>query len=517
MSVLFCIPPGSSYVPYPAVPYLVGSLKKAGIEAVVCDLNIIAFNFGLELQGYQILPNVVLQRRAGQEVCKIAQGHLQEEISRATSSLNQVLLRDAALDLGIDVPDRLGGDAAHAPATKMVIGTWQKWIEKWIRSSERANIVGFHVISDLGLLWSLLLARIVKNFQHNALTILGGPLVANYADRIGCYPEVDGIIYGEGEEAITQVASRFDGSITSIRGVLGLGLRVSPTAFKITPQVVDACPLDRLPFPDFGALPLEDYPQHRFGVPLLPLVGSRGCIGKCTFCAERYIWPKYRTRTAQNIVDEIEHTCKAYKVGHIRFNDSLINADIARLEVFSTALSNRGLGVEWVGNARIRQEMTVTLLGRMYAAGCRGLFYGLESGSPRILNKMKKGFKVETARDVIRATAESGIFVLVFVIVGFPGETFLDFERTIEFVEKNQNYIDALHVSEFHLYRESEIYRHPERFGLSIDRLSSSNVDYSFYSKPLIQDYRADLLRQIWLKGKKGGRAMPFPVLAPSI
>ena len=90
--------------------------------------------------------------------------------------------------------------------------------------------------------------------------------------------------------------------------------------------------LDDLPFPDYDNLPLEEYPQNKFGMPIMPVVGSRGCIGDCVFCVEKRLWGNtYRMRSPENIVSEFKHIKEKYGVSTIRFNDSLINCNIKSL------------------------------------------------------------------------------------------------------------------------------------------------------------------------------------------
>ena len=122
------------------------------------------------------------------------------------------------------------------------------------------------------------------------------------------------------------------------------------------------------------------------------------------------------------------------------------------------------VGMQWMGMARIRSEMTDALLGKMRQAGCMGLWFGIESGSQRILRKMKKGYNIETAKDVIRDSAKNGIRVLTFMIVDFPGETQRDFEQSVSFLEQNKEFIDQVSISRFGVLPKSEISHNPQEY-----------------------------------------------------
>ncbi len=116
--------------------------------------------------------------------------------------------------------------------------------------------------------------------------------------------------------------------------------------------------LDALPFPDYDDLPLHEYPQNKFGMPVMPVVGSRGCIGDCVFCVEKRLWGNtYRMRSPENIVSEIKNIKEKYGSSIIRFNDSLINCNIKSLEKFCDLMIEEKLEMQWTCNARIRPEM----------------------------------------------------------------------------------------------------------------------------------------------------------------
>jgi radical SAM superfamily enzyme YgiQ (UPF0313 family) len=104
----------------------------------------------------------------------------------------------------------------------------------------------------------------------------------------------------------------------------------------------------------------------------------------------------------------------------------------------------------------------------MYRAGCRSLWYGIESASPRMLKIMNKGIDIKSAPRVLKETKEAGISVLTFWITDFPGEHFIDSISTINFLRDYGRYINFAHFSEFHLLRRSDMLSNPSEYGIRI-------------------------------------------------
>ena len=202
-------------------------------------------------------------------------------------------------------------------------------------------------------------------------------------------------------------------------------------------------------------------------------------------------------RTPENIVSEFKSIKEKYGAPTVRFNDSLINCNITSLETFCDLLIKEKIGMQWMGNARIRPEMTCELLSKMHQAGCMGLWYGIESGSQRILDKMKKGYSLETARKVIQDTARNGIRVLIFMIVDFPEETTSDFEQSVDFLQQNKDYIDQVSISRFSVLHDSEIAVNPQKYGIEVTE-RKIGANYRYLYSPMPQSNRYETLNSVW-------------------
>jgi radical SAM superfamily enzyme YgiQ (UPF0313 family) len=177
------------------------------------------------------------------------------------------------------------------------------------------------------------------------------------------------------------------------------------------------------------------------------------------------------------------------------------------------------IGMQWTSNARIRPEMNNKLLRKMRQAGCMGLWFGIESGSQRILRKMKKGYDLETAKNVIHDTAKNGIRVQIFMIVDFPGETLGDFNKSVAFLEQNYQFIDQVSVSRFGVLPDSEISHNPQEYGINLIK-GKTGANYSYLYSPLPNSYRFENLRTVWnrLSNEKTAgskRNYPLKIIVP--
>ncbi len=326
------------------------------------------------------------------------------------------------------------------------------------------DIVGFSVfITSLNT--TKYFIEEIKKEKPETKIIFGGPGVDIYEIKNSLKKGfVDAAIVGEGEEAIVGLLSRWKTG-DDILGIPGI-IAKSKTGRFVFSQGALIEILDNLPPPDFS-----DYRDLTYSDKRLPIMMSRGCIGSCSFCSEVKYWKKFRRRSAFHIYEEIETDVKKYGISKFIFADSLINGDHKILEELVDLILENGLEITWLGNARIDGRLTKNLLQKMAAAGCACLMYGLESGSPKILKLMKKGIRLEEARRVIRDTCNAGIEVQINMIVGFPGETEEDFCSSLDFLFKNQVFINVVNTGvPLGIGPNMELYEHPEKYGIMTNK-----------------------------------------------
>ncbi|MBO7431819.1 MAG: radical SAM protein [Elusimicrobia bacterium] len=226
--------------------------------------------------------------------------------------------------------------------------------------------------------------------------------------------------------------------------------------------------LDKLPFPDYKDLSIDDYDDNEH----FAIETSRGCVWRCAFCRCCAYWGKYREISAERLHQEINY----YKISHpnvihIDFLDLEINANVERLEEFCDLMIKYpplGTKMIWLANAIINPKMTETICRKVKESGCDKLIFGIETGSPRLLKLMNKGYKQEDAKYVLKNVSQAGIKVTGNFMFGFPGETEEDFQQTLEFITETGKYFERVYPSRSYCAIEqfSTLHEHPEKFGI---------------------------------------------------
>jgi len=221
--------------------------------------------------------------------------------------------------------------------------------------------------------------------------------------------------------------------------------------------------LDILPVPDFEDYSLEDY----YGpATVLPLLTSRGCYWmRCTFCVHHKSYYRYRTRSVEKVVADLKELQKRYSVHYFVFADEMIHPK--RFDRLSSEISKEGLDIRYYSEVKPTKDFTARLLGRMYDSGARALLWGVESGTQRVLDVIDKGTTVPDIESVLKDSHDTGIWNMIFMIMGYPTQTDKEVEEDIAFLLKNEPYISTFAKSLFQLEKGSIIYENPEKFGIT--------------------------------------------------
>ncbi len=196
--------------------------------------------------------------------------------------------------------------------------------------------------------------------------------------------------------------------------------------------------MDSLPFvTDVYArdLRIEDYFIGYLMHPYISIYSGRGCKSRCTFC----LWPQtvgghvYRTRTPQHVAAEIAHAQKLFpQVREFFFDDDTFTDDLPRAEAIARELGK--LGVTWSCNAKANVPRDTLKV--LKDNGLRLLLVGYESGNQQILHNIKKGMRIEVARQFTKDCHELGIKIHGTFILGLPGETKETIQETITFAKE---------------------------------------------------------------------------------
>ena len=263
------------------------------------------------------------------------------------------------------------------------------------------------------------------------LLVAGGPLPSAYPEKF--LHDFDVVVMGEGEQTMLEIAeaSNNGGKLTAIDGIAHNGnSRVkrlnSPTNGSIVcnPPRAFIKNLDSLPAPArdlFENKAYQRYYKETFGHAVTSVMTSRGCPFKCDFCSKPVFGDVYRAKSAEKVVDEVEDVL-SYGYCSIFFQDDCFTLDERRLIGICDEIIRRGLNLSWECLSRV-DAINPDSLSRMRQAGCKRVFFGIESGNNDVLKIMNKQLTAEQARKAVELTASAGIKTGAFFILGYPGET----------------------------------------------------------------------------------------------
>ena len=253
-------------------------------------------------------------------------------------------------------------------------------------------------------------------------------------------PGLDGIVIGEGEETIVEIAQR--GLAADVNGLVYR----EGDGFVHTPQRSHCTDLDSLAHMDYDLFDMSYFTKRsRWLIRWLPLRVtnlriSRGCSHRCRFCGGHLIGGLgVRYHSVDWVIDRMEMVADRFGVEAIHFEDDTIGADRERLFELCEAIQRRGLQkrLKWDACLRVDQADR-EVLDLLRQAGCIQIEYGFESGSDASLKRLGKGATADLNEQASRLTHESGLRILANVMVGSPGETADDIRRTVQFLKRTK-------------------------------------------------------------------------------
>jgi len=297
-------------------------------------------------------------------------------------------------------------------------------------------------------------AERVKALNHKCTIIVGGPHV-NTLDRLIMhnYPSIDAVIRMEGEETTLDIVrgKPFD----QIPGITWRDeSNVVRNPDRVMRQNIDRYHYDySLSFSCLEGWKDLEVPDELQKLTSIPIIASRGCPYRCTFCASYNQWAgSYRGLSPEELVRRMEDLVNRYSVGYFRFYDALFVGSDERVLKFCDLLEMRKLNIHF--RIDIRVGTSETVLRRLREVGCDVVGFGVESGSNRILKKVNKGITREQTEETIRLCKKLGFWIIGFFMISLPGENIEDAKKTFELFE----YFDRLNVQFFKIHPNTAIY-----------------------------------------------------------
>lgn len=282
------------------------------------------------------------------------------------------------------------------------------------------------------------LAGISKELNENAVIILGGPHVTFLPDHtLRSCPHVDVVVRGEGEESFREVLrtlERSDMNLSSLRDVKGISYRDPEGGVRHNPPRPLVGRLDDLPIPAYDLIDWNLYRvgKLRYGV----LMTSRGCPFNCIFCSSSLQFGKiWRAHSVDRVIEELRILREDFGIREIEFLDDTFTLDRRRAREVCEGILREGLDVSWSASSRVNTFDRETAQA-MRRAGAHTIYFGIESGTQRVLDFIGKGIKLSQAVEAVKTAAEAGLKALGSFVIGFPIEREEDIDRTIGFSKR---------------------------------------------------------------------------------
>jgi radical SAM superfamily enzyme YgiQ (UPF0313 family) len=317
----------------------------------------------------------------------------------------------------------------------------------WVKK-ENPDIVGFSVLNSSAR-EAPLLAECMKKENPNVTIAFGNYHATFNAERIlRKYPSVDVIVRGEGEFTSLELAKCLEkkGNLEDVKGItFRKNRKIVSTPDR--PLIKD---VDSLSFPNRDLMGAE-YSSTIYGVKVASkkfttIVSSRGCPFQCTFCAcRKFARGLWRPRTVENIIKELE-MLRSMGYEQFLFVDDNFTLNVKRVVEFCRRLRKEKMDIEWFCDSRV-DGCRYDMMREMVKAGCRIVYFGIESANQRILNYYKKGITPEESEKAVKKARKASVDVVVgSFILGSPDETRLEIENTLKFVNKLDIDIPQLNI-----------------------------------------------------------------------
>lgn len=298
------------------------------------------------------------------------------------------------------------------------------------------------------------LVNIIKKYHPEKKVLVGGSVGTSIPKTMLERNPVDIVCIGEGEETVKELVNvlKNNSDLSTVKGIWFKEDDGSICRNESREPIKD---LDGLPFPAWDLFPIDIYLKNPVGAPnrnkwidgslaedtplSMNLYATRGCPYQCIYCYHDFMGQKYRYRPPDNVITEIKHLYTHYDVKYFHFVDDefVLKKDFVyefcqKIKDLQKELDER---ITWGCSGRANL-MTEELIATMADAGCVLIGYGIESGSQKMLDTMKKKVTVEQAKQAVRLTQKYLGWADCSFMIGTPGETKETIQETIDFCKQ---------------------------------------------------------------------------------
>jgi radical SAM superfamily enzyme YgiQ (UPF0313 family) len=356
--------------------------------------------------------------------------------------------------------------------------------------------------------------KIVRDVLPKTKIIAGGSHPTINPEEVARDMDVDFTVYGEGEQTFPELLYVLKEN-KDYKEIKGMAYNEDNNVI-VNPSRPMLESLDMLPWPARDLLPMGEYLKN---APLMPLpypgtnlLVSKGCPGNCLFCQptlRKLTGNKVRYRSVNDVVSEIKFLIKEYKIKSLDLGVDEPTFSSEWMMEFSNALIKENIKIKWGLASRV-DTVNQEMLKRMAKAGCVYISYGIESGSQKIMNMLRKGTKVEQAEQAIKWAEQAGICGRANIMIGSPGETNETLQETVNFIKRARP--DFIFVAATTPLYGTDLYNLAEKEGMLVETKGGitgydfghlklkdlSNEDLQKGLKDIVNTYKLNLISFIF-------------------
>jgi anaerobic magnesium-protoporphyrin IX monomethyl ester cyclase len=372
---------------------------------------------------------------------------------------------------------------------------------------KKPDLVGLSFLSTTSYPYAKILARQIRAADAKVKMAFGGVFATLNAERVKRQvPEVNFVCRGDGEQLILDLLERLDDPST----VAGVTWQEKNGELRHNPNRPLDRNLDQWPFPDRESLPLDFVESMPLDVPAVlskerftTMQTSRGCPWPCVFCdIPIFNEGKWRARSPGHVVDEFKHL-QTLGYGSVYFVDDHFLLQPKRIESICKGINEAGITIQWGCEGRV-DSTAQHLFPAMAKAHCRTLMFGIESGSQKVLDRLKKDQTLAQVESAVNNAKRAGIEIVHgFFVVGSPDETVEDMRATFDFASKLR--LDTFGFNRLCVYRGTPLWHEYVARGLVNDEadwykyFKCSEIDPTVLPGATIHKIRSAGIRKLFL------------------
>jgi len=306
-----------------------------------------------------------------------------------------------------------------------------------VYESFQPDVVGLGVVTPC-VSRAIYITKYAK--QRGAKVVVGGPHASAMPERAVTEIGADAACFGEAEHTFLEYCMNKDP-----KKITGLAYIENGKVIKNAPRKLEEN-LDVFPFPARHLIDLKKYAGTvQFGFVNQPgeittqINTSRGCPFTCTFCADNATFQRRtRYRSPENVVAEITQLKEKFGIRSIIFDDVNFTTEEHRVIAICKAIEN--LKIRWT--CQLRVKISEETLRAMKRSGCEMVAFGVESGSQKVLNNVRKGITIDMIKEAFKLAKRAGLRTKSYFIVGLPGEEWDDLKLSVKLAKEiNPDYV----------------------------------------------------------------------------